>query len=339
MTNGLPLKRRRAFPSLRRALRVLPFLGIATSPAWAEDLLFTLNTNEDVQVTGTPQLKLEIGGDEKRADYVAASSGVRQLIFRYTVEPRDFDANGITILPELVYPSGASIRDAAGNDVTVGFAQSDVAGIKIQSYSVQIAAVQDEAGLLKFSIINAPEGASYSYRITSSASSANPGFTAPVAITANPQPVSADISALPVGTYTVTIRVSKEGADGDPVTGQFDGGAPTGYGVTFLTANKTASVFRIDNGELNARYDYTITSAAGGTPVSGFGTISSASQVISDANLTSLNDGLLTISVTLTDGQTNVGSAVTATITKDTVEPTITTVTAPADKTYVYTAP
>jgi hypothetical protein len=47
-----------------------------------------------------------------------------------------------------------------------------------------------------------------------------------------------------------------------------------------------------------------------------------------------LNDGTLTVSVTMTDSSGNVGSAATDTVVKDIIAPTISSVAAPADGTY-----
>ena len=56
--------------------------------------------------------------------------------------------------------------------------------------------------------------------------------------------------------------------------------------------------------------------------MTGSGTISSATQDVTGINVSSLPDGTLTYSVTLTDAAGKVGSATTATATLDTTAPT-----------------
>ncbi|NNC61821.1 MAG: T9SS type B sorting domain-containing protein, partial [Eudoraea sp.] len=59
----------------------------------------------------------------------------------------------------------------------------------------------------------------------------------------------------------------------------------------------------------------------GGTPVTGTGTVAGAGQTISGIDLSGLNDGTITLSVTLTDTIGNSGAAATDTSTKNTAAP------------------
>ena len=67
--------------------------------------------------------------------------------------------------------------------------------------------------------------------------------------------------------------------------------------------------------ETGATYNYTVTSSGGTGSVTGTGTITSATQQVTGINVSTLADGTLTYSVTLTDAAGNVGSAKTATAT------------------------
>ena len=60
-----------------------------------------------------------------------------------------------------------------------------------------------------------------------------------------------------------------------------------------------------------------MTSSGGSGSVTGSGTIASATQQVTGINVSSLPDGTLTYSVTLTDPAGNIGSPVTATTTLD----------------------
>lgn len=98
-----------------------------------------------------------------------------------------------------------------------------------------------------------------------------------------------------------------------------NGAVPSGYTAAFVddtvtNVNKTALSFIMTSPKLNRTYNYSISSSGGGTPVTGTGTLSASPQTISGINVTSLPDGILTLSATLTDSLGGVGSAVTDTI-------------------------
>ncbi|CAN7446185.1 Ig-like domain-containing protein [Acidovorax sp. LjRoot74] len=76
---------------------------------------FTANFFEAVVVDtsgGTPRIALVVGATTRYADYVSGS-GTSALLFRYTVQSGDVDANGITVGALSV--NGGTLRDAAGN--------------------------------------------------------------------------------------------------------------------------------------------------------------------------------------------------------------------------------
>ena len=82
-----------------------------------------------VAVAGTPQLKIRVGsgsGSEKTASCArkgSAGDERKVLVCSYTVAPRDEDADGISVeRDKLSLPSGATIRDAAGNDIALTYA-------------------------------------------------------------------------------------------------------------------------------------------------------------------------------------------------------------------------
>ncbi|HET6451261.1 MAG TPA: hypothetical protein VFI08_08115, partial [Spirochaetia bacterium] len=104
-----------------------------------------------------------------------------------------------------------------------------------------------------------------------------------------------------------------------------DGNPPSGYAATITPAfvnltNYTAVPMSFSGAELNDSYTYTITSTGGGTPVTGTGTVTSATQGFV-LDLSGLGDGTLTVALTLTDEAGNVGSTVNTTKAKDTVPP------------------
>jgi VCBS repeat-containing protein len=81
----------------------------------------TIGFGEVVNVTGTPQLTLNIGGVLVNANYVSGS-GTSNLAFSYTILPGQTDGNGISIGGNAVSLNGGTIKDAVGNNATLNFA-------------------------------------------------------------------------------------------------------------------------------------------------------------------------------------------------------------------------
>ncbi|MCJ1886616.1 DUF4347 domain-containing protein [Pseudomonas sp. LA21] len=81
-----------------------------------DTLEFVVNTSEAVVVNGVPRMALDIGGVAVYADFVSGS-GTNSLVFRYTVQPGDNDADGIQVSG--LQANGATLRDATGNDMNL----------------------------------------------------------------------------------------------------------------------------------------------------------------------------------------------------------------------------
>ncbi len=81
----------------------------------------TVVFNENMTVTGTPQLTLETGSIDRTVDY-ASGSGSTTLTFNYTVQSGDTSADlDYTGTSSLTLNNG-TIKDAAGNDATLTLA-------------------------------------------------------------------------------------------------------------------------------------------------------------------------------------------------------------------------
>ena len=109
-------------------------------------------------------------------------------------------------------------------------------------------------------------------------------------------------------------------------TAILDQTAPSGYTIssdasTYNATTAAAAGFTFANAEVGDTYSYTISSSAGGTPVTATGTVISATEDVTGINVSSLPDGTLTFSVTLTDPAGNTGAAATATATLDQTAP------------------
>jgi hypothetical protein len=79
-----------------------------------QNLNFTVDYSEIVNVTGTPRLTLTIGSTTRYANYLSGS-GSSSLVFRHTVLSNDLDSNGIAMTASLDNNSG-TIRDVSSNN-------------------------------------------------------------------------------------------------------------------------------------------------------------------------------------------------------------------------------
>jgi hypothetical protein len=98
--------------------------------------------------------------------------------------------------------------------------------------------------------------------------------------------------------------------------------APSGYTISIDqseidTFNLASTSFTFAAAELGTAYNYTVTSSAGGVPVIGNGTVTSATQSIGGINVIGLSNGILTYSVTLTDVVGHVGLIASDTVIKN----------------------
>jgi large repetitive protein len=87
--------------------------------AIGQTLQFTVNLDENVIVDttgGTPRIALTVGASTDYATYVSGS-GTSALVFSYTVQAGDADADGIAV--GALQANGGTLRDTAGNDATL----------------------------------------------------------------------------------------------------------------------------------------------------------------------------------------------------------------------------
>ena len=80
----------------------------------AEVIDVVVTFSEVVNVIGTPQLELETGSVDRKADYVSGS-GTYALLFRYTVQPGDTSADLNYKSTSSLLANGGSIKDTIGN--------------------------------------------------------------------------------------------------------------------------------------------------------------------------------------------------------------------------------
>ncbi|QPG62359.1 DUF4347 domain-containing protein [Pseudomonas sp. BIGb0427] len=125
---------------------VLPTVASVSVPAAgsynAGDVLsFTVNASEALIVdtsAGTPRLQLTIGGLTRYASYVSGS-GSGQLVFQYSVQVGNNDADGIQVGSTLDL-NGGTVRDAAGNPLNLGLnGLASTTGVRIDTAAPQVA--------------------------------------------------------------------------------------------------------------------------------------------------------------------------------------------------------
>lgn len=133
------------------------------------------------------------------------------------------------------------------------------------------------------------------------------------------------------GDYDVTVEI-RDATDGldtsnGPQTITVDTIAPVGYTISVDQAavnsgNVEATSFTFAGAEVGSTWDLTVTSSGGGTPVEDTGTVSAADEQILNIDVSSLPNGTLNYTVTLTDTVGNVGDGVFDTVVKTVNPPT-----------------
>jgi cyclophilin family peptidyl-prolyl cis-trans isomerase len=94
-----------------------------------QKLSFTVTFSESVTVTGVPKLQAMIGSTVRNVPY-ASGTGTRSLVFSYTLQATDRDADGIAILGQIVLGAG-TIRDKAGSPSSLTLPVVSTSGVKV----------------------------------------------------------------------------------------------------------------------------------------------------------------------------------------------------------------
>ena len=92
-----------------------------------EEIEVTVTFTSAVDVTGTPQVALTIGGVTKQASY-ASGTGTASLVFRYEVVAADADSDGLSIGASALALNGGTIKAAGGTvDAVLGLGSNAIA--------------------------------------------------------------------------------------------------------------------------------------------------------------------------------------------------------------------
>ena len=196
---------------------------VIASACLAGPIPFTINLSENVVVTGTPRIQLDIGGVTRYATYTGGS-GTSALTFSYPIVAPDFDRNGISIISPIDL-NGGTIKDLNGNNATLTFTPPNTSGVLVQSYQTAFTTSPIDSSneaAASFNITGAPSGATYNYTITSSGGAGS--VTGSGTISADPQPVTGvNVSGLPFGTLTASVTVTNATGTGNAKTGTVAG--------------------------------------------------------------------------------------------------------------------
>ena len=233
----------------------------------------------------------------------------------FTIPPVD-----ITALPSGKYVIHVVLTNAAGNgnnaNATFTFSRP-VATFSITPDVPFIGA--SRATNAGFTFVGAQIGTTLTYTVTDANGTTISG--GPITITTSNQNIAPiNVSSLANGTitYKATLTDSQGNTLTEETTAVLETVAPSGYSISGVpsvigavaaqsfsfTINSPAS----ENGDT---YSYTITSEnAGfsGTPITGSGTITSTAQTIAPVDITSLPNGPLSITMSVTDQAGNVGA-------------------------------
>jgi len=335
--------------------------GIQNGTLNAGDVVsVTVNFSENVTVTGTPQLALNIGGTTVQASY-SSGSGTGALVFTYTILAGQTDSNGISINTNALSLNGGTIKDAAGNNATITAASvADNASFKVDTTAPSapsITSVTDDATPLtgtltsgsstndtdltvKVSLTGTGALAGDTiqlYNGTSTASQLGTSYT----ITGGD--ITAGFANVQTGTlsngttYTVTARVTDAAGNQSAVsTNSFtvteDTTAPNAPSITSAFDNVSPVTGTIANNGVTNDTTLTLggTAEAGstvtiydtdGTTVLGTGT--AAGGTFSGITISALGEGSHTLTARATDAAGNQSAASTSfTVTVDTTNPT-----------------
>ena len=227
------------------------------------------------------------------------------------------------VLTDTTGNAASAVTDTATLDTSgpsgqsVSFDDSDINGTEASSQSFTFAAGE--------------VGATYDYTISSTGGGTNVTGSGTLA-TATDQITGLDLSGLGDGTLTLSVTLTDTAGNTATAvtdTATLDASAPSGHSVSFddATINSTeagSQSFTFASGEMGATYDYTVSSSGGGTDVTGSGTLTTATDQVTGLDLSSLNDGTLTLSVVVTDTSGNAATAVTDTAELDATAPALT---------------
>lgn len=97
-------------------------------------LKFSVSFNENVTISGSPTLAVNIGGETKQATLLSTNLANQNYFeFGYTIQDGDNDADGISIDAGSISLNGGSIKDADNNDAILSYPATQSSWIKVDT--------------------------------------------------------------------------------------------------------------------------------------------------------------------------------------------------------------
>ncbi|WP_286342956.1 Ig-like domain-containing protein [Ferrimonas sp. YFM] len=293
------------------------------------NLDFVVNVDSTLNVIGSPRLVLTLGTETRYADYLSGDAS-SIITFRYVVQAGDLDGDGIALGTSLDV-NGGSLKDAAGNDLnitlnSVGSLSAVLVDGVVPTLNEVTAVTTPTPDSTPTAVVSGSEAGTLT--VGGSCGSGEEGAVTSGNITITlSQPDNA--TPLSDGSYadcSVTLTDSAGNASSALTLSEFtvDTTAPTGHSVAFLQdpvngSNQLQIGFQFAGAESGADFNYSISSDAGGTDITGNGSLSTSSDRVELIDVSGLPDGTLTLAVVVSDQAGNTASAVSDTADKDTV--------------------
>lgn len=264
---------------------------------------------------------------------ITSSGGDGEVIGSTTIASASHKVSDIDIstLPDGELTFSVTLTDATGNEGVAATATTTLDQTAPAGYTFILddeSLDENDASSTFFQINNGEVGADFFYVITSDGGDGSVSGNGTITSTAHVIS-DVDVSGLPDGTLTFKVALMDAAGNlGETITvdATLDQSTPIGYSITadddLISPSESSSIsFTFAGAEPGTTYDYTITSYGGGTPVTGSGDVTSATQTVDGIDVSSLPDGQLTISITLTDAGNKTGDPVTATTMLDQTAP------------------
>ncbi len=126
-------------------LQVAPAVSEAAGPLASSYkangvLTFELTFNGSVTVTGSPRLALTLGASTVYATYNSSASTATKLVFNYTIQSGDADADGIAVATTIDL-NGGTIKDAATNNAGLTFTAPTLTAVLVDTSAPTLSSV------------------------------------------------------------------------------------------------------------------------------------------------------------------------------------------------------
>ncbi|WP_206646050.1 Ig-like domain-containing protein [Pseudoalteromonas phenolica] len=296
-----------------------------------ENLEFTVNTSENVTVdttNGTPSIAITVGSSTKNATYVSGS-GSSALTFRYTVESGLVDSDGISV--GALSTNSGTLKDTAGNDLTLTLnSVGATSNVLVDSIVPSVSAFNTSSLTLKsgetsqITIVLSESSSDFTIQdiaATNGNLSDFSGSGSSYSATFTPSSDIEGSALLNVNAGAFTDAAGNSNSASNQLSITIDTKAPSGQSVSIdqsviNKSNESALSFSLSGLESSGSFTYSITDGVSTVSSQSSTNITASTASLDNLDVTNLNEGTLTLSVTVTDSAGNSAQAITDTVTK-----------------------